>query len=366
MLTIAWASVALLASAASNIEEGFHDAVQAIERGDYYGIDAMLIYHREEPPLEKYFGGFGPTTRHQTRSTFKSITGLIAAVAADEGVLDLDEPVLPLLAPFGTPSAPDNRRSQLTVRDLLNMTSGINCTEMPGDVGPNHEEGVDEGNAPLLYSLNIDMAEAPGNIWRYCNANSFLLGAAISGALERAGKADIFAFAREQLFTPLGISDYEMYPSPEGLLYAAGNARFLPQDLGKIGLLVLGRGLWRGQRIISESHVQNILLGNVETHWSWTSGIDGQSEAKARYAYQWHGTTFQTANGATYAPHTWGNGGQFIFVLPDYGRVVVFTGRNYGDIDGQKQPFDVMARYLLPAMTTVRQAPVPLRPKEES
>lgn len=214
---------------------------------------------------------------------------------------------------------------------------------------PYHDEAVDNGPQPLRYSVSIPMVDKPGTVWKYCNTNSFLLGVAISAALERSEQPDIFRFAKENLFKPLGIERYEIYRSDDGFLYAQGSSRFLPRDLAKLGLLVLQKGRWNGLQVISEKHIATILDGRVDTGWSWTDLIDGHPASTSRYAYQWFRTTFVFGDREVSAAHTWGNGGQFVYVIPDLNLVVVLTGSNYGDIVRQKQAFDIMHRFILPA-----------------
>lgn len=325
-----------------------NESISDIKKGIYTGIDGVLIYERNQLVSETYFNNFSTNKVHQTKSTFKSITGLLAAIAFDKNLLDPDELVLPLISRFLKLEKIDSRKAKIKVKDLLNMTSGLDCSEMPG-TGPYHDEIVDDGPEPLKYSLSMAMSTEPGVDWKYCNANSFLLGVSISAGLERAEQSNINHFAKKYLFEPLGIHDYRTYQSPDGFLYAQGNARFKPRDLAKFGLLVLNRGKWQGKQIISNRHMDSILNGEVDTHWSWTDLIRDHPALKARYAYQWHRTEFEINNKTIPVSHTWGNGGQFVFVVPDLDVVIVFTGSNYGNIIKQKQPFEIMHRYLLPA-----------------
>ena len=325
-----------------------NQAISDVNSGLYTGIDSILIYENSKLVSEYYFNSFDKEQLHQTRSTFKSIVGLLAAIAFDKQILSPDERIQPLISRYLIIDNTDFRKTQIRVKDLLNMTSGLDCSEMPG-TGPYHDEVVDDGPEPLKYSLSIAMAAEPGKEWRYCNANSFLLGVTISAALDRAQQPNINDFTRTNLFDPLGISEYKIYQSPDGFLYAQGNARFKPRDLAKFGLLVLNRGQWQGKQIISDQHIDFILDGVVETHWSWTDLINKHSASKAKYAYQWHQTTFELGKMSVPVSHTWGNGGQFIFVVPSLDIVIVFTGSNYGNIDKQKQAFEIMHKYLLPA-----------------
>jgi CubicO group peptidase (beta-lactamase class C family) len=324
------------------------ESISEITRGHYSGIDGVLIYENNQLVIESYFNGFSVDKVHQTRSTFKSITGLLAAIAFDQKLLDPNELVIPLISRYSKSANVDPKKAKIKINDLLNMRSGLDCSEMPG-TGPYHDDAVDNGPNPLEYSLSIAMSTEPGVEWKYCNTNTFLLGVAISAALDRAKQPNIDQFAKKYLFDPLEIRDYRTYTSPEGFLYAQGNARFRPRDLAKFGLLLLNNGQWKGQQIIASQHVDSILNGVVDTNWSWSDLIKGHPALKANYAYQWHRTRFLVGKKLIPTSHTWGNGGQFVFAIPDSDAVVVFTGSNYSKIKKQKQAFEIMHKFLLPA-----------------
>lgn len=336
-------SQAVMALDKANITQAISD----IENKLYTDIDSVLIYQKNTLITEKYFNGYTRLKHHDTRSTFKSITGILAAIAFDQGILDPEELVVPLLSRYHAFEKIDPLKKRMKVKDLLHMVSGMDCSEMPGSNGTNHEFGIDEGPAPLQYGSSIAMAMEPGQEWHYCNANTFLLGVAISAGLDRAGTPGIDKFAQENLYSPLGIIEYRTFTTPDGFLYAAGSARFAPHDLAKFGLVILNNGTYGKTRVMSQKHVQAILDGVVETNWSWTDLIRGHVPLKERYGYQWHRSVFDVDGTQIPVSHSWGNGGQFIFVVPSQDKVVVFTGSNYNDINKQKQVFEIMHKYLL-------------------
>ena len=84
------------------------------------------------------------------------------------------------------------------------------------------------------------------------------------------------AFAREALFDPLGIDDLEwviVEPSDEPA--AGGGLRLRPRDMAKIGQLVLNKGEWKGQSVVSASWIKDSLEPRHKAG-------DGLS-----YGYQW-------------------------------------------------------------------------------
>ncbi|MBL4658958.1 MAG: serine hydrolase [Alcanivoracaceae bacterium] len=326
-------------------------AHNAMKPNIYTNIDSMLVYQKGQLISGKYYGKYTDKTSHRTHSTFKSINALITLIAMDQELLLADETVMSLLSRFGNQTDPDVRKKRIKVKHLLNMTSGISCDEAPGSDGPNHEWGVDEGPQPLQYSMDIKMVSEPGAEWHYCSANSFMLAATVSAALERANRENIFDFADKYLMKPLDINSYRFTKSPNGrFLNGQGNSHFLPEDLAKFGLLLLNKGQWGNNRIISEQAISQIYDSNQIINWSFTDLIESQSNIKTSYSNQWYQTTFEVRESKVSVVHSWGNGGQFIFVVPELDAVVIFTGSNQGNFHKQKQPFDIMHKYVLPEL----------------
>lgn len=327
-------------------------ADEHIQQGDFTKIDSMLVYKNNQLITEKYYGRFDADTLHRTHSSFKSITGLLALIAVDQNLISLEQTALPLLEEFTESDEIDVRRSQILVENLLDMSSGIACDEAPNSGGPSHEWGVDEGPTPLKYSLNIPMATEPAKEWHYCSANSFMLAATISSALNRAGKPDIFKFADKYLFSPLSITNYRLTKSMDGrFLNGQGNSYFLPADLAKIGLMVLNKGIWNGERVVSEQGIGRLFNTTYSVNWPWTDTIADHPPTTSHYSSQWYTTSFDIEGTKVAVTHSWGNGGQFIFVAPSLELVAVFTGSNQGsqNIVKQKQPFVIMHQFILPA-----------------
>ena len=65
-------------------------------------------------------------------------------------------------------------------------------------------------------------------------------------------------FAREALFEPLGITQFEWLKMPaNGEAEAASGLRLRPRDMAKVGKLVLNKGMWNGRRVISEAWIED-------------------------------------------------------------------------------------------------------------
>lgn len=329
----------------------FDKAHDDIEPNKYTGIDSVIVYKNGKLLMERYYSGFTESTKHRTHSTFKSVTALITLIAVEQKILSLDEPAISLLERFRKLDNPNRSKKRIKVRHLLEMTSGLDCDESPGGSGPNHEFGIDEGATPLAYGMEIKMATEPGTRWNYCNANSFLLAATISGALERANREDIFSFAKKYLLSPLGITDFRFTTSQDGkFLNGQGNAYFLPKDLAKIGFLILNRGQWNGSQIISDASIQLLTKQGHEVNWYFTDLIKGMRKTESFYSNHWYNSVIDVKGKSIKLIHSWGNGGQFIFIIPSLNSVIVFTGSNQGNFTKQKQPFEILHQYIIPQL----------------
>ncbi len=341
------------------MEQGFDPnpiaaLLNQIDAGGYVGIDGLVLARGGKLVLDRYFGGYGPRVAHQTRSTFKSITGLLAGIAVAEGVLDLDEPIAPLIARFHAPDRIDPRKKAITVRHLLQMQSGFDCDEMPGR-GPERESKANEAPDPLAAHFGTPMAEDPGTRWRYCSANTYLLGVSLKAALFRNTDYKLSLYLDGKLFRPLGITAYRLGGERAAHRTMHGGARMRPRDLAKIGQLILSQGRWNGRQVVPPDWIDSIRTDGVATDWTWTGTLDlgGATPRRSTYRHQWFKTVLPVAGRDYQLIHSWGNGGQFIVAVPAADLVLVVTGSNYGgrNLEKQKQVFHMLQRYVLPAVS---------------
>ncbi len=326
--------------------------IKRIDDSGYAGIDSFTLARHGRLLVDRYYGDFTPESPHETRSAFKSIMGLLAGIAIDDGFLRLEQPVLPLIARFHTPDDAADKQT-ITVRDLLQMSSGFDCSEMPGR-RPFREDKINKTADVLVGHFGLPMAAAPGTRWRYCSSNTYLLGIALKSALIRNLHFSMQAYLDKRLLWPLGITAY--LPGGYGSTHLAmhGGARMRPRDLAKIGQLLVSGGQWQGRQVVPAAWIAAILTDGVETDWSWTRSLaDGAAFRRpSRYQYQWFQTDLPVDGRDVRLVHSWGNGGQFVVAVPAYDLVVVTTGNNFGfrNLAKQKQIFHMLHRYVLPAV----------------
>lgn len=112
----------------------FKELIEEISANAYPRIDAVIIEHRNKPILEAYFNGFSQDSLHDMRSSFKSVTSLLAGIAIDQKLIALDD----RLGHF-FPELKDENKRNITIQNLLEMRSGLNCEEFYG-LGPDCED----------------------------------------------------------------------------------------------------------------------------------------------------------------------------------------------------------------------------------
>ncbi|MEP9364325.1 serine hydrolase domain-containing protein [Nocardioides sp. CN2-186] len=124
----------------------------------------------------------------------KVYTATLVLMLADEGKIDLDQPVKTYLPDFEVRDA--HARDTVTVRDLLRHTSGFD-----GDVFIDTGRGDDALPRYLDEIRDLPQIAPPGSIWSYSNS-----GFSILGRLVEVVSGTVFETAlRERLFEPLGL-----------------------------------------------------------------------------------------------------------------------------------------------------------------
>lgn len=270
--------------------------------------------------------GFGPQTLHDLRSVTKSIVGLLYGIALDRKLVPSpDAPLLPHFPDYpDLLAAPD--RQGLRIEHALTMTLGLEWDEERPYTDPLNSEIAME-MAPDRYRFILDrpVVAEPGTRWIYSGGSVALVGELI----RRGTGKTLPEFAKETLFDPLGIDSFEWITGDDGVASAASGLRLRGADLLRIGELVLAKGLWNGNRIISQAWIEASLKPAIPT---------GDGLAYGRLWFIGEAATTALPGGE----HPWfagfGNGGQRLWLMPDAGIAAVIYSGKYNAPDAWVTP----------------------------
>jgi len=199
-------------------------------------------------------------------STQKSVISVLAGIAVDKGLLDVEDPVSKYLGE-GWSSAPADAEGKILVRHLLSMSAGL--TE------------------------KLEFVSPAGEKWAYINKAYSLVNDVIQAATGREPND----FTSEWLTTPLGMTETRWIVRSE--FFRQWNMNGLAttaRDLARFGLMVQAGGTRNGTRIVSEgflkqalsqSHPDNPSYGflwwlNDPKGWRWVRGENSQATASGR------------------------------------------------------------------------------------
>ncbi|KRQ97969.1 serine hydrolase domain-containing protein [Bradyrhizobium valentinum] len=314
-------------------------------------VHAVVIVRHGKLVFEQYFAGydepwgqgggqhdFDATTKHDMRSASKSVISLLVGIAIDRKLIaSADEPAVKFFPEYAAVKSPG--WDQVTLRHLLTMSSGMQWDENRGWKDPRNDEPHLSIEAdPIRYILSKPIAKPPDTVWTYNGGGTDLLG----NIIERVSAKPLEAFAREALFAPLGISDWEWMKYRNEHVASAAGLRLRPRDAAKIGQLVLNKGEWAGRQIISPEWIEQSTRPRFQAI-GYFSGL-------FFYGQQWWmGRSIAQEKEVKWIA-AMGSGGQRIFIVPDRDLVVMTTSGLYfrpGQGDGA---LDMMANYILPAV----------------
>ena len=329
------------------------DAVAATLRaGQYEGITAGMLSVDGRLLFEAYAPGYAADDRHDIRSATKSITALLVGeLLEDKSLKSVKAKVADILPDEFAMIPKDSPKHDITVEDLLTMRSGLACNDwVPASVG--HEDKMYKTRDWTAFLLGQPMAYEGGKHFSYCTGGVVLLGRVI----QKLSGRDVPAFAQDRLFGPLGIKGAKWESTPKGYTDTGGHLRLSLRDLYKIGLLVAGNGMVPGissdgtdvaqtSQIVAQKWLRNATREHTT--------IDGRRE---RYGYLWWLDSGEVKGKPVSLIYAHGNGGTFVFIVPELKLVAAFTGKNYGK-HSQFIPLQVFTREIVPSLVGAAKAP---------
>jgi len=295
----------------------FVDALETLPGLDPHGV--VLVRHGHVV-AEGWWAPYTADQVHLLYSLSKSFTSTAVALAVAEGLLDLDDTVLGHFPELDA-EVTDPRARRMRVRHVAAMASG------------HHEEALDRADAldpaDLVRGFLLTPPDAePGTVFAYNQPCTYTLGAIVA----RAAGTGLTDYLRPRLFDPLGIGPvaWARHRSGQELGFSGLYAR--TEDVAKLGLLYLQRGVWQGRQLIPAGWVAEATRAQVST------GVEGKPDWQQGYGFQfWRSRHGFRGDGAF---------GQFCVVLPDDDAVLAVTAAT----EDMQAVLDAAWEHLLPAL----------------
>lgn len=310
-----------------------------VDFGAFNDMDSVLVTRHGRIVLEATYAPFRGGLRHHIYSATKSVTSTLVGMALGEGLLDsTDRRVVDLFADR-TIANLDDAKKAITVRHLLDMTSGLAWQE---GLGGANDSNIAMFRAPdwRQFVLDQPVATAPGTRFYYNSGNSHLLSAILSKVAGRSASD----YAREKLFGPLGIDDVLWQADPQGVPIGGWGLYLQPRDMAKIGYLWLRGGVWEGRQILPAAWIEGVRAADIDMGESWASDL--------RYGRQFWVMPLRDAFMAV------GKHRQLIVVMPKLDIVAVvtgsqrFVGPNRNMVSTPRYGFGTLVGYLAAAVTS--------------
>ena len=259
---------------------------------------------------EKYAEGYTLNSHGTSWSMAKSYYAALVGISIQRGEIgSLDDPASNYLEYY------KDERSKITIRDLLNMSSGLDF--------PSHEhEKMFFQKSHLDYAKNVGVEKEAGLKFEYNNVNSMIIGDILY--VVTGIKADKLLV--ERILDPIGASNYKLWKDEMGAVLTYCCVDMTPRDYSKIGLLFARNGNWEGSQIIPEGFINE----TFQTVWETPSRF---SDYKRYYSLHWWVSKYDDESKIF---NTSGKFGQYTFVDRDNDvvvtRITKYSEKDNGDI----------------------------------
>jgi CubicO group peptidase (beta-lactamase class C family) len=265
-------------------------------------LRSLLVSHRGQLVLERYFNGARAAQPVNIKSASKSVISALVGIAVSKGMIkSVDQPIVDFFPELA--KDPETRKRDISVEDLLTMRSGLASTS-----GRGYGAWVQSRNW-VQYVLRRALLDEPGTRVEYSTGSSHLL----SAILTKAAKTSTWQFAQEELAKPLGFSLAKWPVDPQGIYFGGNEMLLTPRQMLRFGELYLNGGRVGDRQLIQQEWIDKTQVGRGQSRW----GSDRE------YGYGFWIRDF--AGHRSY--YAWGYGGQFIFIVPDRELVIVTTSR---------------------------------------
>lgn len=226
------------------------------EAGETY---ALLVMHGGRIVAERYGPGYGRDTRFIGWSMTKSITGVMIGLLVSDGRLQLDES-----APVPAWQRPGDPRGEITLRQLLQMRSGLRHNE---DGEPAYDADrtrmlfLDGRDDMAAHAEAMPLEAEPGRKFEYSSATTVILADLAAHALTTSRdpairRQAVSDYLHTRVLEPLGMRSARPEFDPAGTFIGSSMLHATARDWGKFGEFLRNVGSVRGAQIVPRGWIE--------------------------------------------------------------------------------------------------------------
>ena len=274
---------------------------------------AFMVIKNDSIIFEEYWHGYSADSMSNSYSMAKSWVGTLIGVAIKDGdIKSVNQKVCDFL-----PNFCKGKNAELTIKDLLTMSSGLNWEEnYYNPIGQTAQAYYGSDVKGLMMGLKV--VEATGKVFKYHSSCSQLLAFIVEEATDKT----ISEYASEKLWKPIGAKHPALWNidkkdgDEKAFCCINSNAR----DFARLGKLYMHNGNWNGLQIIDSSYAKKAT--------SVVDLLDENGNKNINYGYQFWMTNYKDMH-IYYAR---GLLGQYVICIPEKDMIIVRLGRNFGAI----------------------------------
>jgi CubicO group peptidase (beta-lactamase class C family) len=288
------------------LSSSIHAFLHAVEENEIEMHSFMLLRHGQIA-AEGAWAPYQLDNPHILFSLSKSFSSTAIGFAVQEGLLTVDDLLISLFPEYVTEEVATNM-SDLRIRHVLSMSTGH-------DVDTGIVQRLEPAGDWIKAFFDTPIVHPPGSHFLYNSGASYMLSAIIQKVTGQV----LVDYLRPRLFDPLGI-DYALWETcPKGASVGASGLHMKLDAIARFGQLYLQKGMWNGQRILSEAWVEEATSLQVSNN----PNNEGAGDWKSGYGYQMWRCLYEGAYRGD------GAFGQFCVIIPDKDVVIaIMSGTN--------------------------------------
>ncbi len=267
------------------------------------GLFAVAVAYKNQLITEQYREGFSNRNLFLSWSMAKSFTNALIGIMVKKGLIDIK-------VPLGINGWKKDKRSKITLVNLMQMNSGLEWNENYGNLS----------DVTVMLHKTADMAQftykkplvnQADSFWLYSSGSTNIVSWLIRQRI--ANEPEYFAFPRRELFNPIGMRSAIWETDASGTFVGSSYIYATMRDYVRFGLLYLNDGKWLDKQLLPEGWVNfSVKAGN---------GSGGKYGA-----FFWLNQSGEYPDVPRDMYMCRGHDGQYIYIIPSLELVVVRTG----------------------------------------